>query len=216
MADVAAREEQRHRVHRGRIDKRQAILAAAFTVFARKGYAQACVNEIAAEAGVAKPTVYNHLNDKVNLFRHAVEAASDTLIAQNLAIIGRLADPGDDLRVALLAVGGDLARVACDERARALRRLLYAEAARFPELLDAVSGRGPDRLTEALADRFARLALGGRLRISDPALAAEQFLALITGPLESRSHYGNRSIAAQEQRAVTVAAVDTFLLAFGG
>ncbi|WP_372343089.1 helix-turn-helix domain-containing protein [Streptomyces sp. KL116D] len=28
--------------------------------------------EIAEEAGVAKPTVYNHLSDKENLFRHAV------------------------------------------------------------------------------------------------------------------------------------------------
>ncbi|WP_442930793.1 TetR/AcrR family transcriptional regulator C-terminal domain-containing protein [Micromonospora sp. NBC_00421] len=62
---------------------------------------------------------------------------------------------------------------------------------------------GPDRLTKALADRFDRPALGGRSRISDPVLAAEQFLALITGPLESRSCYGNRSVSAQKQRVVT-------------
>ncbi|WDZ82797.1 TetR/AcrR family transcriptional regulator C-terminal domain-containing protein [Micromonospora cathayae] len=132
-----------------------------------------------------------------------------------MAIIGRLADPGDDLRAALLAVGGDLARVDCGERARALRRLLHAEATRFPELLDAAPGRGAERLTEALADRLARLALSGRLRITDPALAAEQFLALVTGPLQSRSRYGNRVVPVQEQRAVTVAAVDMFLLAVG-
>lgn len=196
---------------RGRIDKRQAILHAAFTVFAREGYAQACVNEIAAEAGVAKPTVYNHLTDKANLFRHAVQAAHDTLTARNLATVGRLADAGENLRATLLSVARDLAGSGADERSRALRRLLLAEASRFPELLDAC---GTHRLTEALADRFARLALGGRLRLTDPTLAAEQFLALIDGPLENRSRYGTRPIPPAEQEEIAAAAVNTFEAAF--
>ncbi|WP_131770844.1 TetR/AcrR family transcriptional regulator, partial [Candidatus Protofrankia californiensis] len=54
---------------RGRVDKREAILAAAFEVFARKGYEGASVDLIASEAGVAKPTLYNHLGSKENLFR---------------------------------------------------------------------------------------------------------------------------------------------------
>jgi AcrR family transcriptional regulator len=58
---------------RGRIERRQAILDGAFAVFTRHGYAQACVKEIAQEAGVAKPTVYSHLNDKESLYREAVE-----------------------------------------------------------------------------------------------------------------------------------------------
>ncbi|MFF7183419.1 TetR family transcriptional regulator [Streptomyces sp. NPDC008121] len=36
-----------------------AILDGAFAVFEQRGYAQACVKEIAQEEGVAKPTVYN-------------------------------------------------------------------------------------------------------------------------------------------------------------
>src|SRR3954469_20287962 len=87
----------------GRVDKRQAILDAAFAVFARRGYAQACVQEIAEEARVAKPTVYSHLNDKETLFRHTIEAAADTLMAENLAVVERLRErhPDADLRVAL-------------------------------------------------------------------------------------------------------------------
>ncbi|WP_241483058.1 TetR/AcrR family transcriptional regulator [Nocardiopsis halophila] len=49
---------------RGRIDKRRAILEAASRVFTRDGYGRSCVREIAAEADVAKPTVYNHVHDK--------------------------------------------------------------------------------------------------------------------------------------------------------
>ncbi|MFE0133657.1 TetR/AcrR family transcriptional regulator [Streptomyces sp. NPDC059037] len=200
---------------RGRIDKRQAILEAAFAVFARRGYAQACVKEIAEEAGVAKPTVYNHLADKENLFRHAMEAAADAVRAESLAAVERMRDPGGDLRAAMEDGAYRLLQVCCGERARALRWLTYAQVAGFPDLIDVVQGRTSDGLSDALADRLARLVLSGRLRPCDPALAAEQFLALLTGPLESRSRLGTRKVPAAEVREVAAAATDTFLRAYG-
>lgn len=203
------------RAARGRIDKRQAILDAAFAVFARRGYAQACVKEIAEEAGVAKPTVYNHLSDKETLFRHTLEAAADAVLAENLAVVERLRDPGDDLRAALEDTGHRLLKVCGGERSSALRWLTYSQVGGFPDLIEAVQSRTSDRLTEALADRLARLALAGRLRPCEPTLAAQQFLALLTGPLEARSRLGTRKVTAAETRAVADAAVDTFLRAYG-
>ncbi|GAA2814588.1 TetR/AcrR family transcriptional regulator C-terminal domain-containing protein [Nonomuraea dietziae] len=59
----------------------------------------------------------------------------------------------------------------------------------FPTSLDVVTESGPHRLTtEALADRRTRLILVGRLRATDPELAAEQLLALLVGPLEALPH----------------------------
>ncbi|MCO6008371.1 TetR/AcrR family transcriptional regulator [Actinoallomurus purpureus] len=200
---------------RGRIDKRQAILDAAFTVFARRGYSQACVQEIAEEAGVAKPTVYNHLSDKETLFRHALEAAAEAVSADNLASVERLRDPGDDLRAALEDVAYRMLRVCCDERSRALRWLTYAQVARFPDMIEVVQSRTSSRLAEALADRLARLSLAGRLRRCDPAQAAGHLLALLTGPMEARSLLGTRKVSAAETRTVANAAVDTFLRAYG-
>ncbi|GAA4926475.1 hypothetical protein GCM10023334_032260 [Nonomuraea thailandensis] len=129
-------------------------------MFAREGYAQACVQSIAREAGVAKPTVYNHMTDKATLFRHAMEAAAR-------------------------------------------------------DILDIVQESGPDRLNQALADRLARLALAGRLRAADPDLAAEQFLALLLGPLEARTQLGTRQLQDAELRTMAVAAVDAFVRAWG-
>jgi AcrR family transcriptional regulator len=200
---------------RGRIDKRQAILDAAFAVFARRGYENACVREIAEEAGVAKPTVYNHLRDKENLFRHAVAAAADTVMAENLAAAERLRAPGEDLRALLEDTAYRMLQVCCSERARALRWLTYAQVGGFPDLIETVQERTHGRLGEVLADRLARLSLTGRLRPCDPALAAEQFLALLTGPMEARSRLGTRAVPATETRAVAEAAVDTFLRAGG-
>ncbi|EFL28812.1 TetR family transcriptional regulator [Streptomyces himastatinicus ATCC 53653] len=204
-------------VPRGRVDKRQAILDAAFAVFARRGYAQACVQEIAEEARVAKPTVYSHLNDKETLFRSAIETAADALSAESLAVVERLRDRAadDDLRAALTDLAQRLLRVCCGERARALRWLTYAEVTRFPDLIETVQERTAHRPHAALADRLARLSLSGRLRPCDPEQAAEHFLALLTGPLEVRSRLGTRRVPAAELRGVADAAVDAFLRAYG-
>lgn len=200
---------------RGRIDKRQAILDAAFTVFAREGYAQAGVDVIAGEAGVAKATVYSHFHDKENLLRQAIAASADQALAENLAAVDQLTDRGD-LRATLESVGLHLLQCYCDDRSWALRRLLSAEVNQFPDLLDIVHTRAADRVTEALADRLARLTVTGRLHTPDPLLAAEQLIALLAGPIDKRARLGTRRVPTTELRAVTRAAVHTFLQAFSG
>ncbi|PXX56500.1 TetR family transcriptional regulator [Nocardia tenerifensis] len=197
----------------GRIDKRQAILDAAFVVFARRGYGQACVQEIADEAGVAKPTVYNHLNDKETLFRHAVEAVADAIGGQCLEALSPLRATDASLPAALEDSALRLLRIHAGERARSLRSLTYAQLPVFPDLIDTVHDRTSRLLVEALSDRLARHMLAGRLRTVDPALAAEQFLALLTGPLETRT--GTRKPTPSQLRALAEAAVDTFLRAYG-
>ncbi|MEU4724863.1 TetR/AcrR family transcriptional regulator C-terminal domain-containing protein [Nonomuraea dietziae] len=64
------------------------------------------------------------------------------------------------------------------------------------------------------ADRLARLS-SGRLRPCDPAVAAEQLLSLLTGPMEARSLIGTRKVSSAELRTVAEAAVDTFLPTYG-
>ncbi|AIG75300.1 TetR family transcriptional regulator [Amycolatopsis japonica] len=198
-----------------RADKRQAILDAAFTVFARHGYARASVQEIADEAKAAKPTVYNHFGDKEALFRGAMAATADSVAADTLDAIEPLRDAGADVRATLRTAASRLLRICSGERSHALRSLAYAELAAFPELAVTMQERTSVHLTEALADRFARLALSGALRSCDPARAAEQFLALLIGPLESRSRLGARALPAAELDGIAESAVDTFVRAYG-
>lgn len=201
---------------RGRAGKRQAILAAAFTVFARRGFTQAGVQEIADEANVAKPTVYSHFEDKEDLFRHAMTATADAVLAENLAALDRLRAGRQGLRAAFEDVAYRMVRVCASERAHALRWLTYGQVARFPDLIVDVQERTSTRLRDALADRLARLTVAGDLRGHDPVLAADQFLALVAGPLEARSRLGTRTVPGAGQRAVAVAAADTFLRAYAG
>ncbi|MCZ0983356.1 TetR/AcrR family transcriptional regulator [Streptomyces diastatochromogenes] len=200
---------------RGRIDKRNAILDAAFDVFAAHGYEQALVQEIAEKAGVAKPTVYNHFTDKETLFRAGLTAEAQSVMQRNIDVLDLLRSPSDDLRATLTEVAHRLARSCCDKRSRSLRWLTYAQVARFPDLIEIVQGCTSIRVGEALADRLARLTLSGHLRPCDPAVAAEQLLALITGPLETRSRLGTRKTGTAELRTLADTAVDTFLRAYG-
>ncbi|OAA19780.1 transcriptional regulator [Frankia sp. EI5c] len=200
---------------RGRIDKRQAILDAAFTVFAREGYAQASIDMIATEAGVAKPTIYNHLGGKENLFRHAMAASADKTTAKTLAVVSRLTVDVPDLHNAFVEVGRELLDCYCAEDSWALRRLLHAEIVRFPDLFDMIGANGPSQVAEAIADRLARLALAGRLRLTDPVEAGEQFLALLTSPVAGRSALGTRPFDDTQRQHAAQSAATTFLRAFG-
>lgn len=193
---------------RGRIDRRQAIVDAAFRVFARHGYTQTGVQEIAREAGVAKPTVYNHLSDKEALYREAVEAAADRVAARSLAALDHLggASGTADPRPALTAAAtGLLDAVRCVEAA-AVRQLAGAEAANLPDLAVSVRERTALRVRTALADRLARLALAGHLRPCDPDRAAEHLLSLLAGPLDFRPD--------ADPVALVDDAVDVFLRAY--
>ncbi|SMC47717.1 TetR/AcrR family transcriptional regulator [Sporomusa malonica] len=66
--------------------KRQQILDAAYTVFSRKGYHRATVDEIIALADTGKGTVYNYFVNKEQLFYTLVKERSSKFEAELNAI----------------------------------------------------------------------------------------------------------------------------------
>jgi TetR/AcrR family transcriptional repressor of mexJK operon len=171
--------------------KRRAIIDAATSAFLRRGYLGTSMDEIATAAGVSKQTVYKHFADKERLFSEivttTVKEASDVVHRE----VRNLQDSGDldaDLR--------DLARrqlaLVLQPRIMQLRRLVIAEASRFPELGRAFHAQGPGRTIAALAATFERLAARGLLHVDDPLLAAAQFNWLImSAPLNQAMLLGD-------------------------
>ncbi|MFD9721494.1 TetR/AcrR family transcriptional regulator [Streptomyces sp. NPDC056500] len=200
---------------RGRMDKRRAIVDAALRVFARVGYTQASLDLIAAEAGVAKPTIYNHLGSKEKLFRYVMTETAARSNAKTLDVLDSFPTGPDGLRPGLENVAHKLIDCYCDEQSESVRRLLYAEAVRFPDLFDQVRASGPNQFTDALAGRLARLANSGHLRIEDPERAANQFIALVYEELAGLSALGTRPLDPDRVEQIVSAGVDTFLRAFG-
>lgn len=60
-------------------DKRQAVMAAARSLFARYGFDRTTMDAVANCAGVSKVTVYAYFADKDSLFRAALEASSQEM-----------------------------------------------------------------------------------------------------------------------------------------
>jgi TetR/AcrR family transcriptional regulator, fatty acid metabolism regulator protein len=80
------------------VDKRAAILRAATDVFARRGFFNAQVADVARAAGVAAGTVYLYFRGKDDLLVSIFERTMRDAIADGKACIAPLADPVDQLR----------------------------------------------------------------------------------------------------------------------
>lgn len=71
-----------HRVQRlPRAQRRAQLLQAAQTVFVRKGYHATAMEDIADEAGVSKPVLYQHFPGKLELYLALLEGQCDRLEA---------------------------------------------------------------------------------------------------------------------------------------
>ena len=177
--------------------KRRAILDAATRLFLRDGYLATSMDEIAAAAAVSKQTVYKQFVDKQSLFREIVTATvaqvSDPVAEQ----IASLRDSAD-LAAGLRGLAGALLAQVIQPRVMQLRRLVIAEAGRFPELGRLFYERGPGRTIDALAGAFESLAARGTLRLQDPRLAAEHFNWLVmSAPLNRVMLCGDAELPAQ-------------------
>lgn len=169
----------------GLMNKRHAILAGALTVFARDGYTRASIDAISVAAGVSTRTIYNHFQDKAELFQTVIqESAARVAEAQILLIEQHLGDLTDaaELEAALVAFGTAWVSPMADYAAHsALVRQINAEAEHIPAAAIATWQRtGPLRVRRELGYHLRQLADRGLLRIDDPTRAALHLGALIS------------------------------------
>ncbi|AQZ68162.1 Transcriptional regulator, TetR family [[Actinomadura] parvosata subsp. kistnae] len=158
--------------------KRRQILEAALPVFLRNGYVGTSMDEVAALASVSKQTVYKHFTDKEQLFTSIIMDTTGQVEGLAKMITAALEDT-DDLEKDLRELARQfLARIMSPDVLK-LRRLVIAEADRFPDLGRTWYAQGFERSLETMATAFGRLAERGLLRTDDPALAAEHFVGLL-------------------------------------
>ena len=112
-------------------DKATQILNGALQEFLAHGYAGTSMDRVAATAGVSKPTVYNHFQDKEGLFRALVQkiARERFQIKFNPEILD---GPPEESLPRLLA--SMVNTIADDDDYQDFVRLVIGESGRFPEL----------------------------------------------------------------------------------
>lgn len=112
-------------------DKATQILNGALQEFLARGYAGTSMDRVAATAGVSKPTVYNHFQDKEGLFRALVQKIACERFQIKLNPETFQDSPAESLP-RLLARMVDM--IADDDEYQDFVRLVIGESGRFPEL----------------------------------------------------------------------------------
>jgi TetR/AcrR family transcriptional repressor of mexJK operon len=163
--------------------KREVILAAAERVFLREGFDLANMETIAHEAEVSKQTVYNHFGGKEELFRAFVNTRCQVL---SRALDRDLLSEADGPESVLTAFATNILDVMLSRETMHMKRLLQSEGRRHPRLAEIFYRQGPDWTANRLAAYLARENAKGRLAISDPRIAAEQFVSMLAGHLRMR------------------------------
>ncbi|MDS0135839.1 TetR/AcrR family transcriptional regulator [Amycolatopsis sp. CM201R] len=199
-------------VPRRRTQKRRSILDGALRVFGRVGYLGASIDMIAAEADVSTRTIYNHFENKEQLFATVLLESSTRVAVTREALIERHLGEVTDLESALVALAKEWVRPnpEFEDHFRVVRRL-RGESDRFPRaLVESWQEAGPFRARRALAARMAGLSERGLLVVRDPEVAAQQFMALITDTTVSRAEFSATALESEIDRMAR-AGVHTFL-----
>lgn len=189
--------------------KRDAIVAAASNRFFRDGFAATSIEQVAADAGVSKVTIYNHFGDKRALFASAVELecekmrgyfnlddASEGSIEQRLSIIAQ-------------AMFDFLSRPEMIQ----FERRIAAETEHEPAIGEAFLQAGPWRMKQGFSAYLAHASAQGELSIADPMLAAEQFVSMAKGMGDLERRFGSLPSEEENRRRIK-GAVDVFLAAY--
>ena len=201
-------------IREGAPAKRAAIESAALALFLRDGYARTSVDAVAREAGVSKRTVYDYYGDKQTLFLDVITRTQAGYEDRFRELLDRtLPADAPDLEAALTAFGRAFASgVAQTPDRNAMVRLIVAEAAHFPDLLERWRAAGPQQ--EMLADRLAHFAERGLLDVPDPVEAAAYLGILVTARAHGRTLYGTLPIVEEELAELVASGVRVFLRAF--
>jgi AcrR family transcriptional regulator len=198
--------------------RRQAIIEAATEVFLQHGYLGATTDQVAARASVSKQTLYKHFADKQHLFAEIIMDTTVQVVDGLSDAVASTLQDAQDVRKALRDLADGFLRGLLQPDVLRLRRLVIAEADRFPDVGRAWFDRGFDRALVILGEAMRRLADRGLLHnLSDPALAAYQFAGLIMyQPMNQVMFAGTDALpAADKLNRIADSAVEMFLATYG-
>lgn len=192
------------------LGKRAAILEAAKRMFTQLGYDGSSMDQIAAEAGVSKLTVYSHFGDKDALFAAAIESHCEQSLPSSLFEPA----PATPLRDRLLTIARAFYAMISSPEAVAGHRMLCTPQVAHSALPKLFWEAGPMRVQGDFAALLERRIGAGELEIADVPRAAGQFFALIKGEPHACLVFGGPGPDADELEAHLTASVDLFLRAY--
>ena len=167
--------------------KVEAILDASWRLFLARGVEAVTVDTIAAEAGVAKMTLYAYFPDKRALFQEGVRREMAKIEAAQALAPGAPTDA--TLRDVLIAFGTGIMTFLASPSAVDFYSALSGELRRDAELARTFYDAGPGR-THANLTAILASPLAAELHIIDAAVAAELLFGMWQGMTNYRAMLG--------------------------
>ena len=193
--------------------KRNQILDGAKRCFLSVGFANASMNQITAEAGVSKGTIYVYFADKEGLFKALIEREKSAVLSGAQDAL----DQGGSVTDVLLRFGTYVStRMTAEEVVRA-QRMVLGVIEQMPEIARTFYGGDTFSAHRVLAHYFDTKVASGDLVIADTDLAARQFLDLSMASNFKRRLFGNllEPMSATEINHIVTSAVGMFLAYYG-
>lgn len=154
------------------------LLDTALDLFLEKGFEGTSIDGIAAQAGMAKRTVYLRYGDKKGLFKASLQRAIEAWIVP----VDRLrAAETDDTEETLLKVGQILVANLMSPAGLRLLHFTNEISGRMPEIGAFTNNQGTAPTTAYLADLVRRRVRPHGFEVPDPEQAAVAFLHLVVG-----------------------------------
>jgi TetR/AcrR family transcriptional repressor of mexJK operon len=195
--------------------KRKAMLLAATELFLDKGYDGTSMDDVAAKAAVSKPTVYKYFADKERLFAEIVLATTGE-IDDLVRLVSETMVGSKNVEAGLIVLARRFVLALMRPDVLRLRRLVIANADRFPGVGRSWFEQGFERVLATLATRFQGLADRKLLHVDDPLLAANHFVGMLLWiPVNKAMFTGDHRSSPGELERSAVAAVHAFLAGYG-
>jgi len=207
MATEALRFTQSTRVA---LDKREEILQVAASFFLTHGYAGSSVSAMARHSGISKESFYRYFKSKKELFL----AVADLELQEYKVNLAKVAEHWDeeDLSESLTKFACTLLSIVLTDRTLALRRLVFNEIGRAPEIGRHYYGIGPSLAYETLERYFSLHRDETRF---EPHFLSRAFMALVLHELMLERNCGLRgNLSGAEIARITPPIVEQFIRAY--
>ncbi|UGQ29909.1 TetR/AcrR family transcriptional regulator [Acinetobacter calcoaceticus] len=193
------------------LEKRARILQAAKAIFLKSGYHGTSMNQIAQEAGVTKLTVYNHFQDKANLFICAItETCEESLCTKQFEL-----DASADFCQTLHSVCLRALQIIYSAEALKLEHVLFELAAEQSPLALQFFDASHTRLQNQLAEFLQKAAQLGFIQTDNPTYQTELLMSLLLGVRHQKVLLGIIAVPnAHELEQIIQDAIALFLLKY--
>lgn len=157
--------------------RRNEIVQQAARLFLERGYANVTIDDIVAQIGGSKRTLYARFGGKAGLFEIVIKDYCAGVTHNLEAGV----DPRAPIEQQLIGIGTNFLRMILDPKIVEQHRLMVSMGRSFPSVTQMFFKVGPSTAYDIVANWVRRQQAAGKLAPADPAQLAALFLDMLTG-----------------------------------